>query len=229
MEMEKGGGGRRREGEEDEEEKGGVGGWDGRRRRRGEEEERGGGGRGRRMRKRRKGEEEADGDLGAAGVWMPGQGHGLRPPPAEERTAVVMSAVVVSVVHLLKTVRLLRLLRLLQKMDRYSQNSTVVLTLLMSMFALVAHWMACIWFVIGKKELDANPSTWDIGWLHELGRRLESPYLFEGGANMTAGGPALRSIYVASLYFTLSSLTSVGFGNVVAGFSQELFSQLWLC
>ncbi|CAL8294344.1 unnamed protein product [Merluccius merluccius] len=128
---------------------------------------------------------------------------------------------VVSVVHLLKTVRLLRLLRLLQKMDRYSQNSTVVLTLLMSMFALVAHWMACIWFVIGKKELDANPSPWDIGWLHELGRRLEAPYLFEGSVNATAGGPALRSIYVASLYFTLSSLTSVGFGNVSANTDAE--------
>lgn len=66
--------------------------------------------------------------------------------------------------HLLKTVRLLRLLRLLQKMDRYSQHSTVVLTLLMSMFALLAHWMACIWYIIGKKEMDSNVhTTWDIG------------------------------------------------------------------
>lgn len=68
-----------------------------------------------------------------------------------------------SVVHLLKTVRLLRLLRLLQKMDRYSQHSTVVLTLLMSMFALLAHWMACIWYIIGKMEMEANTYNWDIG------------------------------------------------------------------
>uniref|UniRef100_A0A8C9VMW7 Voltage-gated delayed rectifier potassium channel KCNH8 n=1 Tax=Scleropages formosus TaxID=113540 RepID=A0A8C9VMW7_SCLFO len=125
---------------------------------------------------------------------------------------------VVSVVHLLKTVRLLRLLRLLQKMDRYSQHSTVVLTLLMSMFALLAHWMACIWYVIGKKEMEANAFSWDIGWLHELAKRLESPY--EGGANSTAG-PSLRSVYIASLYFTLSSLTSVGFGNVSANTDAE--------
>ncbi|KAL2307537.1 hypothetical protein Nmel_000506, partial [Mimus melanotis] len=71
---------------------------------------------------------------------------------------------VVSLVHLLKTVRLLRLLRLLQKLDRYSQHSTIVLTLLMSMFALLAHWMACIWYVIGKREMEQNnPLTWDIG------------------------------------------------------------------
>lgn len=60
--------------------------------------------------------------------------------------------------------RLLRLLRLLQKLDRYSQYSAMVLTLLMSMFALLAHWMACIWYVIGRKEMESNdPRTWEIG------------------------------------------------------------------
>ncbi|XP_035038938.1 potassium voltage-gated channel subfamily H member 8 [Hippoglossus stenolepis] len=128
---------------------------------------------------------------------------------------------VVSVVHLLKTVRLLRLLRLLQKMDRYSQHSTVVLTLLMSMFALLAHWMACIWYIIGKMEMEANTYNWDIGWLHELGKRLESPYFAIGDVNGTGSGPPIRSVYIASLYFTLSSLTSVGFGNVSANTDAE--------
>ncbi|XP_048847926.1 potassium voltage-gated channel subfamily H member 4-like [Brienomyrus brachyistius] len=124
---------------------------------------------------------------------------------------------VTSLVHLLKTVRLLRLLRLLQKLDRYSQYSAVVLTLLMSMFALLAHWMACIWYVIGRKEMENNdPVAWDIGWLHELGKRLDSPY-----TNSSLGGPSLRSAYIASLYFTLSSLTSVGFGNVCANTDAE--------
>lgn len=65
-------------------------------------------------------------------------------------------------VHLLKTVRLLRLLRLLQKLERYSQYSAVVLTLLMSMFALLAHWMACVWYYIGRKEIESLGSS-DIG------------------------------------------------------------------
>ncbi|XP_048470372.1 potassium voltage-gated channel subfamily H member 8-like [Rhincodon typus] len=124
---------------------------------------------------------------------------------------------VTSLVHLLKTVRLLRLLRLLQKLDRYSQYSAMVLTLLMSMFALLAHWMACIWYVIGKKEMEMNdPHTWDIGWLNELGKRLEMPY-----TNNSIGGPSVRSAYIAALYFTLSSLTSVGFGNVSANTDAE--------
>lgn len=67
-----------------------------------------------------------------------------------------------SLVHLLKTVRLLRLLRLLQKLDRYSQYSAMVLTLLMSVFALLAHWMACIWYMIGRKEIETN-ETWETG------------------------------------------------------------------
>ncbi|XP_016095430.1 potassium voltage-gated channel subfamily H member 4-like [Sinocyclocheilus grahami] len=124
---------------------------------------------------------------------------------------------VTSLVHLLKTVRLLRLLRLLQKLDRYSQYSAMVLTLLMSMFALLAHWMACIWYIIGRKEMETNANgAWDIGWLYELGRRLDKPYF-----NSTVGGPSVRSAYIASLYFTLSSLTSVGFGNVCANTDAE--------
>ncbi|CAL8281858.1 unnamed protein product [Merluccius merluccius] len=124
---------------------------------------------------------------------------------------------VTSLVHLLKTVRLLRLLRLLQKLDRYSQYSAMVLTLLMSMFALLAHWMACVWYIIGRKEMERHHADgWDIGWLHELGKRLETPF-----ANSTVGGPSVRSSYIAALYFTLSSLTSVGFGNVCANTDAE--------
>uniref|UniRef100_A0A667X6P1 Cyclic nucleotide-binding domain-containing protein n=1 Tax=Myripristis murdjan TaxID=586833 RepID=A0A667X6P1_9TELE len=128
-------------------------------------------------------------------------------------------------VHLLKTVRLLRLLRLLQKLDRYSQYSAVVLTLLMSTFALLAHWMACVWYFIGRSEIESNsPSSWDIGWLHELAKRLGTPHL-NGSLTMLGGGPSVRSSYVTSLYFALSSLTSVGFGNVSANTdSEKIFS-----
>uniref|UniRef100_A0A3Q1JBY7 Voltage-gated delayed rectifier potassium channel KCNH4 n=1 Tax=Anabas testudineus TaxID=64144 RepID=A0A3Q1JBY7_ANATE len=122
-------------------------------------------------------------------------------------------------VHLLKTVRLLRLLRLLQKLDRYSQYSAVVLTLLMSTFALLAHWMACVWYFIGRSEIESNsPASWDIG--------LTNYTQTTNGSGMTLnGGPSVRSSYVTSLYFALSSLTSVGFGNVSANTdSEKIFS-----
>ncbi|KAK2820446.1 hypothetical protein Q5P01_023405 [Channa striata] len=122
---------------------------------------------------------------------------------------------VTSYVHLLKTIRLLRLLRLLQKLDRYSQYTAIVLTLLMSAFALLAHWMACIWYMIGRRDMESK-ENWNIGWLHELGKRLDKPFV-----NSTVGGPTLHSSYIAALYFTLTSLTSVGFGNVCANTDAE--------
>lgn len=65
--------------------------------------------------------------------------------------------------HLLKLTRLLRLARLLQKMDRYSQYSAMILTLLMFIFTLVAHWLACIWFIIAEKEKSRNGIDWELG------------------------------------------------------------------
>lgn len=66
-------------------------------------------------------------------------------------------------IHLVKLTRLLRLARLLQKMDRYSQYSAMILTLLMLSFTLVAHWLACLWYVIAEKERLRNRDEWDLG------------------------------------------------------------------
>lgn len=46
-----------------------------------------------------------------------------------------------------------------------------------------------------------------------------------GSLGVLGGGPSMRSSYVTSLYFALSSLTSVGFGNVSANTdSEKIFS-----
>lgn len=74
--------------------------------------------------------------------------------------------------NLLKLIRLLRLARLLQKMDRYSQYSYIILTLLMLIFSLLAHWCACIWYVIAMQEIELNPPDWKIGWIHQLSDKL---------------------------------------------------------
>ncbi|XP_076646140.1 eag-like K[+] channel isoform X2 [Halictus rubicundus] len=118
-------------------------------------------------------------------------------------------------IHLVKLTRLLRLARLLQKMDRYSQYSAVILTMLMLLFILLAHWMACVWFVIAEKERLKNDSDWDLGWIHTLAERLK----------ISVQNVTHAESYITALYFTCSSLTSVGFGNVSANtFSEKLFS-----
>ncbi|XP_072944141.1 voltage-gated delayed rectifier potassium channel KCNH8 isoform X1 [Epargyreus clarus] len=121
-------------------------------------------------------------------------------------------------VHLVKLTRLLRLARLLQKMDRYSQYSALILTLLMLSFSLVAHWLACIWFIIAEKEIEHHKNeSWDLGWINNLAERLKVPIV-----NISHS-----ESYVTALYFTCSSLTSVGFGNVSANtLPEKIFSIL---
>ena len=48
----------------------------------------------------------------------------------------------------------------------------------------------------------------EFGWIQELSRQLNLD-----SSNSTSG-PSLSTRYITALYFTLSSLTSVGFGNV---------------
>lgn len=57
-------------------------------------------------------------------------------------------------------------------MDRYSQYSYIILTLLMLIFSLLAHWFACIWYVIALQEIQNNPPEWHISWLHQLSDKL---------------------------------------------------------
>jgi hypothetical protein len=52
-----------------------------------------------------------------------------------------------TLIGLLKTARLLRLVRVARKIDRYSEYGAAVLLLLMATFALIAHWLACIWYI----------------------------------------------------------------------------------
>ncbi|KRX88194.1 Potassium voltage-gated channel subfamily H member 7 [Trichinella pseudospiralis] len=71
-----------------------------------------------------------------------------------------------TLIGLLKTARLLRLVRVCRKLDRYSEYGAAVLLLLMATFALIAHWLACIWYAIGSAELPYVDNN--ITWLHHL-------------------------------------------------------------
>uniref|UniRef100_A0A3B3RZR4 Voltage-gated inwardly rectifying potassium channel KCNH2 n=1 Tax=Paramormyrops kingsleyae TaxID=1676925 RepID=A0A3B3RZR4_9TELE len=123
-----------------------------------------------------------------------------------------------TLIGLLKTARLLRLVRVARKLDRYSEYGAAVLFLLMCTFALIAHWLACIWYAIGNVERNGSSR---IGWLDSLGEQLGKPY----NDTVRDSGPSIKDKYVTALYFTFSSLTSVGFGNVSPNTnSEKIFS-----
>ncbi|XP_052509901.1 potassium voltage-gated channel subfamily H member 1 [Budorcas taxicolor] len=117
----------------------------------------------------------------------------------------------------LKVVRLLRLGRVARKLDHYIEYGAAVLVLLVCVFGLAAHWMACIWYSIGDYEIfDEDTKTIrNNSWLYQLAVDTGTPYQFNGsGSGKWEGGPSKNSVYISSLYFTMTSLTSVGFGNI---------------
>ncbi|XP_078002287.1 voltage-gated inwardly rectifying potassium channel KCNH7 [Phascolarctos cinereus] len=64
-----------------------------------------------------------------------------------------------TLIGLLKTARLLRLVRVARKLDRYSEYGAAVLMLLMCIFALIAHWLACICSLTSVGFGNVSPNT----------------------------------------------------------------------
>jgi potassium voltage-gated channel Eag-related subfamily H member 2 len=90
-----------------------------------------------------------------------------------------------TLIGLLKTARLLRLVRVARKIDRYSEYGAAVLLLLMATFALIAHWLACIWYAIGNAERRHVDSK--VGWLDILANDTHQYY-----STNNTGGPSIR-------------------------------------
>ncbi|RXM35158.1 Potassium voltage-gated channel subfamily H member 1, partial [Acipenser ruthenus] len=106
----------------------------------------------------------------------------------------------------LKVVRLLRLGRVARKLDHYIEYGAAVLVLLVCVFGLAAHWLACIWYSIGDYEVineETNSLRTD-SWLYTLGESIGMPYRF----NISGSGK-----WEALLYATI-------FGNVTTIFQQ---------
>ncbi|XP_076244136.1 potassium voltage-gated channel protein ether a go-go isoform X1 [Calliopsis andreniformis] len=127
----------------------------------------------------------------------------------------------------LKVVRLLRLGRVVRKLDRYLEYGAAMLILLLCFYMLVAHWLACVWYVtlrysIGRSDAENGVQY---SWLWKLANVTQSPYNYLWTNTSTApelvAGPSRRTMYVTALYFTMTCMTSVGFGNVAAETDNE--------
>ncbi|XP_026175082.1 potassium voltage-gated channel subfamily H member 5-like [Mastacembelus armatus] len=117
----------------------------------------------------------------------------------------------------LKVIRLLRLGRVARKLDHYLEYGAAVLVLLVCVFGLVAHWLACIWYSIGDYEvIDEITNTIKTdSWLYQLALSIGTPYRYNtSGTGQWEGGPNKDTLYISSLYFTMTSLTTIGFGNI---------------
>ncbi|XP_073982982.1 potassium voltage-gated channel protein ether a go-go isoform X2 [Rhodnius prolixus] len=122
----------------------------------------------------------------------------------------------------LKVVRLLRLGRVVRKLDRYLEYGAAMLILLLCFYMLVAHWLACIWYSIGRSDAD---NGLQYSWLWKLANVTQTPYSYiwtNGSTTLELiNGPSRKTMYVTALYFTMTCMTSVGFGNVAAETDNE--------
>nr|XP_040025564.1 potassium voltage-gated channel subfamily H member 5-like [Gasterosteus aculeatus aculeatus] len=96
----------------------------------------------------------------------------------------------------LKVVRLLRLGRVARKLDHYLEYGAAVLVLLVCVFGLVAHWLACIWYSIGDYEVidettnTINVDSWLYHWPSASARRTDTtPAARAGGRAAPARTP----------------------------------------
>ncbi|KAI6190385.1 PAS fold and Ion transport and Cyclic nucleotide-binding domain containing protein [Aphelenchoides bicaudatus] len=124
-----------------------------------------------------------------------------------------------SLLSALKVVRLLRLGRVARKLDNYLEYGAATLLLLLCAFVLVAHWLACVWFSIGVLEVQmlVQDRTRPDNWLIKLSNDLKMPFnLTASTDSRLVGGPDKAHSYVSALYFTMSCMSTVGFGNIAS-------------
>ena len=60
-------------------------------------------------------------------------------------------------------------MRVGRRMSPYLEYTGTLLILMLFTFGLLAHWLACIWYVIGYEELRKGQT---IGWLYKLGGKF---------------------------------------------------------
>ncbi|GFY39251.1 potassium voltage-gated channel protein eag [Trichonephila inaurata madagascariensis] len=125
----------------------------------------------------------------------------------------------------LKVVRLLRLGRVVRKLDRYLEYGAAMLILLLCFYMLVAHWLACIWYSIGRSDAE---NGFVHSWLWKLSNTTGKHFYFKPSSNSESNtthelhkGPPRGTMYVTALYYTMTCMTSVGFGNVAAETDNE--------
>mmetsp|Transcript_5676 Transcript_5676/g.15074 ORF Transcript_5676/g.15074 Transcript_5676/m.15074 type:complete len:595 (-) Transcript_5676:173-1957(-) len=92
-----------------------------------------------------------------------------------------------------KLPRLLRLMRVFKKLDVVAAANALRIVALMVMFCLIAHWFACIWWLIGWAEFTYDLSSGD-SWLERIpGQALSNTSAFEHQ-------------YLSSMYWSLTTL-----------------------
>ena len=87
--------------------------------------------------------------------------------------------------------RLFRLGRVARALHRVLESSFALLFLMLSFYMVVAHWFACIWYVIGMEDLKTGIN---FGWLSSLATITKKPF-YLGNFNNRKPNSVFRCIF----------------------------------
>ncbi|KAH8092337.1 voltage-gated potassium channel [Aureococcus anophagefferens] len=112
--------------------------------------------------------------------------------------------------RLLRLTKLLRMYRTSRLLLRYRSDNTMSIGMsniasVICGFVIASHWLACLWGYVGNNSAPIE-NTW------------MAAYLDGGDSGPDRGGWNIRDPkfqYLMSLYFTLTTLTTVGYGDVL--------------
>jgi len=102
-------------------------------------------------------------------------------------------------VRLIRIIKALKLLRIYSKIEEFFYsalfNGIKSIFSLLFYIVLYAHWIACLWHFVGQIDFDSSGETWMVTY--------------------DLIGKSLSERYVASLYFAIMTMITVGYGDIV--------------